>query len=111
MGKGLSGPLAALILVTAAALPACVPAVCCPVDDAPTMHTAMPCCEGEAAMERSDPAPMKPATPTLQVPIATPVAIVVPRQSVRVQAHIVAGDDALSEPSPPLFLRNEQFLI
>ncbi len=105
--------LATVSLLAASVLPACAEGLCCPVTpDAPMIHAAMPCCAEPAMTASRDLSALRPAADGL---FSVPVATIERLPAMDVPSHIrVVADftlDAPHEPSPPLFLLNEQFLI
>jgi hypothetical protein len=108
--------LATIVVLAAGILPACVPGMCCPVTDTPTVHTQMPCCQGQDSIASSDLDEVRPATfAGHSFKPQTWAVAAVSTQTASPVAHIAAtrnrGRDAHHQPSPPLFLLNAQFLI
>jgi hypothetical protein len=110
--------LAAITVLAAGVLPTCADGICCPLADAPTVHTQMPCCVDPSIAPR-DAVRLQPATSagsTLSPPTWASGAVVEQPGATqvsppRVQATLATVSLAHHEPSPPLFLLNAQFLI
>ena len=112
--------LAAIAVFAAGVLPACVPALCCPVSTAaPSVHAEMPCCAPSATFVPRDDTRQQPATVASATSLLpqkwAPVAMVAPRSAQFSSPHVQTARDTVlrahPEPSPPLFLLNAQFLI
>lgn len=112
--------LAAILVLAAGVLPACVcvhRACCLSLPDAPTVHSQMPCCDVPSVAPRDlvrvQPATFAGLSPSPQ-PWASVAVVMQPDaspSSSRVQATLATVTLAHYEPSPPLFLLNAQFLI
>ena len=115
--RALSLALAVTTLLAAGLLPACIPGLCCPINDAPTVHAQMPCCQGESSIASREPLRVRPATFASNAPSPQSAAVLAQHATAftvapaRVPAKLAAGQTAQHEPSPPLFLLNAQFLI
>lgn len=111
--------LAVVSALAAGVLPTCGDGLCCSIMPAvPTVHAQMPCCASPSIAPRDVSQPQAVTTsagslisPQMWAPVALvmrPYASVVPS---RVQATLATVSPAPSEPTPPLFLLNAQFLI
>ena len=112
--------LVAIAVFAAGVLPACVPALCCPVSPAmPSVHAEMPCCAPSTTFVPRDDTRQQPATvagATSLLPQKwAPVAAVAQRSAQFSSPRVQTARDTVllahPEPSPPLFLLNAQFLI
>lgn len=101
---------AALTLLAAGTLPACLAGFCCAMPAEASIHANMPCCADDEAMapRESKPAPavtfavVAPVQPTTPV-IATAVA--------HVPTIVTTDDEIRREPAPSPYLLNAQFRI
>ena len=100
--------LAAVVVLAAGVLPACG-SICC-ADKADTViHRAMPCCETQPRVERSEAVRMPQATS-----VSVPAGVAAPLTTIETPASralSLAPPAERHETSPPLFLRNAQLLI
>ena len=101
--------LAAMCVLAASLAPACG-ALCCADDTIPTIHAAMPCCETQPRIARSEAMRVPQATTVaVDAQVATPIAAIsIPASRIAVVATPATSHH---QPSPPLFLRNAQLLI
>ena len=109
----------ALLTVLTGVLPSCADAFCCPIAGEPTVQTQMPCCSQPSLAPR-DALRSLPATSAGSIPspqVWAPAAVVESSGAPgfapppRVQATLTTASVAPSEPRPPIFLLNAQFLI
>ena len=109
--------LAVIAVVAAGVLPTCADSLCCSKSPArQTVHSQMPCCEPTIAPRDARLQPVTAAGSLLLPQTWAPVAVVELHGasdflSPRVQATLATASSAHSEPDPPLFLLNAQFLI
>lgn len=108
--------LAAVAVFAAGVLPACVPGMCCPAaPEVPSMHAEMPCCATSDAVAPRDDTREQPAASTISISLLPHSAVVARLGGEAAPARVPATHDtvvhATPDPSPPLFLLNEQFLI
>jgi len=108
--------LAAVAVFAAGVLPACLPGMCCPAAPAmASMHAEMPCCATSDAVAPRDDARQEPATSTVSTSLLPHVAVAARIDGALAHVRVQTAHDtvlhARPEPSPPLFLLNEQFLI
>jgi hypothetical protein len=104
--------LAAIVLIAAGIGPACVPGLCCPVNETASIHAQMPCCAGDApTMSPREVGRMRPATVSIIAQQAAPAVIELAQPPAPVQTAVIVIVEAPPDSSPPLFLRNAQLLI
>ena len=99
--------LAAVIVLAAGIFPACGD-ICCADKAETVVHRPMPCCDEQPRVERSEAVRMPQATSvSVRSIAAAPVATITPAS----RALSLTPLAERHETSPPLFLRNAQFLI
>lgn len=102
--------IAAIAILAAGILPACVNGVCCAKAEKASIHAEMPCCKGERSMA---PAVAKPAPAAMVAVIAQVQTTVVIATTNVVPAPIAFATDSdiHREPPPSPYLLHAQFRI
>ena len=98
----------ALVVLAAALFPSCG-TMCCKRDATPTVHAQMPCCEPSVGQREARTQPTTAAAPHVVIAAVQHVAIVVDALPATQSATSIAAP--APQPTPPLFLLNEQFRI
>lgn len=106
--------VALLAVLAAAVIPTCADSLCCALTGEKTVAPEMPCCEPSISSRNFDMQPAKvearQASPDAALHAAVPPAALKAAAPSRLRLVRVVPS-AGAPPSPPLFLRNAQFLI